>query len=94
MCVQVCDHLLSLQSLLQLQSERLGGSHHARSHHVCARVAHAGHASEASLIHHWIEAPRRLALHRVATITGLHAHGGGPWGPWVALVIYGLLVHA
>lgn len=94
LCVCLCDHLLSLQSLLQLQSERLGGSHHARSHHVCAGVAHAGHASEAPLIHHGVEAPRRLALHCVATITGLHAHGSGPWGPRVALVIHGFLVHA
>lgn len=98
MQVYVCDHLLSLQSLLQLQSERLCGSHHARSHHVCTWVVHACHAREAPclahLIHYGVEAARRLALHRVATITRLHTHRGGTWGPGVALVIHGFLVHA
>lgn len=97
-CICLCDHLLSLQSLLQLQSERLCGSHHARSHHIRTWVAHAWHAREAPclahLIHYGGEATRRLALYCVATITRLNAHRRWTWGPRVALVIHGFLVHA
>lgn len=99
--MQVWVHLLSLQSLLQLQPQRLRGSYHARSHHVCTWVVHVCHAREAPrlahLVHHWVKAAGRLALHCVATITRLHAHGRWPWWPWwpgVALVVHGFLVHA
>lgn len=93
--------LLPLQSLLQLQPERLGGVHHARSHHVDARVVHVIHAGEAAslahLIDHGIEAGWGLAWHAVATVTLLHGYRRRPRGarrPWVALAVDGLLVHA
>lgn len=76
----------------------LGGSHHARTHHICARVVHASHPREAPclahLIHHGVEATSRLGLHRVATIARLHSHRRGTWRPRVALVIQRFLVQA
>lgn len=85
-------HLLSLQSLLELQSERFG-LRHPVPHHVCTRMhwAHTTHPREATLLvhlaHHGIKPRSWLPLHgtgsrtstRVGTgtISALHSHGRG-----------------